>query len=145
MVQLFITLGLMAGYFLCYGTVREPTRVSWRFPFALQAGISFALIVGALFYLPESPRWLYHRGHSSKAASAWIKLNVAPADQGSSVSDELRHQEELMDNIDLSLIGKIRHHYHKTALKFTKGYRPVVKKASCSCCVPHVNAATERD
>ncbi|KAH9835803.1 general substrate transporter [Rhodofomes roseus] len=79
MVQLLCTMGIASGYFICYGTVRIPTSLSWRFPFGLQAVVSTALAVGSPF-LPHSPRWLRHVGRAADADAAWATLGVGSAD-----------------------------------------------------------------
>ncbi|KZT74870.1 general substrate transporter [Daedalea quercina L-15889] len=79
MVQLICTMGIASGYFVCYGTVRIPTSLPWRFPFGLQAVIFVVLAVGALFSR-HSPRWLRHVGRAADADAAWIKLYVGSAD-----------------------------------------------------------------
>ena len=97
-VQLLITMGIASGeqpltpvrpernlrlvpsgYFICYGTVRVPTSLSWRFPFGMQAVIATVLAVGTPF-LPHSPRWLRHVGRTADADAAWVKLGVRSAD-----------------------------------------------------------------
>lgn len=80
-VQLFITAGLCIGYFACYGTVRIDSSLSWRFPLALQSGISLFLALAAFFYLPQSPRWLSYKGRKEEASAAWDKLGVSAAER----------------------------------------------------------------
>lgn len=70
---------VLSGYFICYGTVRVPTSLSWRFPFGMQAVIATVLAVGTPF-LPHSPRWLRHVGRTADADAAWVKLGVSSAD-----------------------------------------------------------------
>ncbi|MCJ1248378.1 hypothetical protein MMC30_005595 [Trapelia coarctata] len=81
MVQLFITMGLCVGFFTCYGTVRIPSSLSWRLPLALQSGIALILTIGAGFFLPQSPRWLAHKGRREEASIAWDKLGVSNAER----------------------------------------------------------------
>ncbi|KAF9817493.1 hypothetical protein IEO21_03344 [Rhodonia placenta] len=78
-VQLLVTTGIAAGYFVCYSTVRVGSSFSWRFPFGMQAVVSVVLAVGAPF-LPHSPRWLRHVGRDAEAEIAWLKLGVISAD-----------------------------------------------------------------
>jgi MFS family permease len=80
-VQLFITAGLCIGYFTCYGTVKIDSSLSWRFPLALQAGISMFLSLAAFFYLPQSPRWLTMKGRKEEASLAWDRLGVSSAER----------------------------------------------------------------
>ncbi|KAI1309852.1 sugar transport protein [Xylaria venustula] len=55
--QFLITLGIVLGSFICYGTSHLSGSISWRLPIALQAGIAFANATASTF-LPQSPRWL---------------------------------------------------------------------------------------
>ena len=80
-VQLFITLGLVMGFFVCYGTVTIDSSLSWRIPLALQSGIAFVLSIASFFYLPQSPRWLAYKGRKEEASLAWDKLGVSGAER----------------------------------------------------------------
>ena len=81
MVQLLITVGLVLGYFMCYGTVRVTSSFSWRFPLALQSGIAALLALASFFQLPHSPRWLAYKGRHAEATAAWDKLGVSGAER----------------------------------------------------------------
>ncbi|KAJ7588192.1 general substrate transporter [Mycena floridula] len=74
-VQTFNTLGVMIGYFSCYGTVKIPSSFSWRFPIGLQAGIAIFMAIGMPFF-PHSPRWLVHVGRHADAELAMFKLGM---------------------------------------------------------------------
>ncbi|KAJ4361830.1 hypothetical protein N0V83_010771 [Neocucurbitaria cava] len=74
--QLFITLGLVTGFFTCYGTTNI---ASW---------------------LPASPRWLTLRGRASEASAAWEKLGVAAADQ-EKILDQFETSIALTANADV--------------------------------------------
>jgi hypothetical protein len=77
MIQLLITLGLVIGYFSCYGSVRISSSLSWRLPLALHSGIAFFLAVTSFFYLPQSPRWLAYKDRKEEASKAWDRLGVS--------------------------------------------------------------------
>ncbi|KAK8002175.1 hypothetical protein PG991_014397 [Apiospora marii] len=79
--QLLTTLGLVTGFFTCYGSADIPSSFSWRLPFLLLAGYSLVFSVAALLWLPASPRWLTLRGRDDEAAAAWEKLGVDAADR----------------------------------------------------------------
>lgn len=59
--QISICLGILMGYFSCYGAVRIPTSLSYRIPFVIMMALS---VVGAIFtpFIVHSPRWLVMRG-----------------------------------------------------------------------------------
>ena len=80
-VQLFITLGLVVGFFVCYGTVRIDSSLSWRLPLAMQSGLAFFLSIASFFYLPQSPRWLAYKGRKEEASRVWDKLGVSSAER----------------------------------------------------------------
>ncbi|KAI0010046.1 general substrate transporter [Xylariaceae sp. FL0662B] len=79
--QLLITLGLVAGFFTCYGTTKMASSLSWRLPFILLASYSFVFAVAVLTWLPASPRWLASQGRTNEAAKAWERLGVPAADR----------------------------------------------------------------
>ncbi|KAL2800467.1 putative transporter [Aspergillus keveii] len=81
LVQVFITVGLVTDYFMCYGTVRPHSDFFWRFSLALQAGVAALLAILARFWLPESPRWLGHQGRHAAADAAWVVLGIGEADR----------------------------------------------------------------
>lgn len=79
--QLFITLGLMTGFFTCFGAVNIQSSFSWRLPFLLLAGCAFVFSAIAFLYLPPSPRWLSLHGRNEEAQRAWELLDVPAADR----------------------------------------------------------------
>ncbi|MCJ1351909.1 MAG: hypothetical protein MMC33_001893 [Icmadophila ericetorum] len=81
MVQVSITLGLCIGYFMCYGTVKIASSMSWRFPLAIQAGIALLLAMITTFYLPQSPRWLAYKKRNAEAVTVWDTLGVSDAER----------------------------------------------------------------
>ena len=79
--QLDITLGLMVGYFTCYGTANLESSLSWRAPFIILACLSLAFSAASLLWLVPSPRWLILRGRQSEAAATWEYLGVGHAER----------------------------------------------------------------
>jgi hypothetical protein len=103
--QLLITIGLVVGFFTCYGTTNLTSSFSWRLPFILLACYSFVFSAVTLSYLPPSPRWLTLHGSAADAAAAWERLDVPAADR-EKIMTELQssavladaHTETLMDD-----------------------------------------------
>ncbi|KAG8979250.1 hypothetical protein FRB93_010244 [Tulasnella sp. JGI-2019a] len=70
MLQVFITVGVCCGYFICYGSVNLHSNFSWRTPFIIQSVVALTLAVG-MHRLPYSPRWLLQVGREEEA---WIVM-----------------------------------------------------------------------
>ncbi|KAM0756661.1 general substrate transporter [Meredithblackwellia eburnea MCA 4105] len=66
LMQVMTTGAIAAGFFICYGTARIDSSLSWRFPFALSTLLSTLVAIGANF-LPYSPRWLMLHGRRDEA------------------------------------------------------------------------------
>jgi MFS family permease len=80
MIQLLITIGIAAAYFIAYASVGLEGSIAWRVPFIVQAGVGVILAVG-LFFIPFSPRWLMQKGRETEALETLRKLrNVEAAD-----------------------------------------------------------------
>ena len=75
------TLGLMIGFFICYGTANMDSSFAWRLPFTILACLSIIYAVGSILWLVPSPRWLTLRGRQSEASAAWDVLGVGHAER----------------------------------------------------------------
>ncbi|KAK7689845.1 hypothetical protein QCA50_006484 [Cerrena zonata] len=93
-VQLLITIGIASGYFVCYGTSRIDSSLSWRFPLGMQSIVSVILAAGCPF-LPHSPRWLRHVGRRAEANVAWERLGVSAADAEKTEESANRERERV--------------------------------------------------
>lgn len=82
------------GYFVCYGSVKLASSISWRIPFILQVIVSFVFCAGSLF-LPHSPRWLQHVGRAEDAKHAWEKLGYTAAEAEKEQEVEERERNEI--------------------------------------------------
>lgn len=73
--QFTIVVGLVCGFFICYGTSRlgESTTLSWRLPLIVSAALGF-LLSGTYWFVPPSPRWLLARGRLTEAREVLIRL-----------------------------------------------------------------------
>lgn len=68
LVQLSITCGIAAGFFICYGSTLIDSSLAWRLPFALQTITSLVVAVGCHSpRLVHSPRWLMLKGRHVEA------------------------------------------------------------------------------
>lgn len=76
-----VCLGLVAGYFTCYGTGRIEGSMSWRLPFIILVALATTFVASVLIYLPPSPRWLILQGRDAEAEAAWEKLGVKMEDR----------------------------------------------------------------
>lgn len=85
--QLLTTVGLCAGYFICYGSVSLPSSISWRIPFIVQSIISYIFTISVLLLLPESPRWLNAVGRRPEALASYEKLGIDAAER-EKISDQ---------------------------------------------------------
>lgn len=90
--QLLVTMGLVVGFFTCYGCEKMPSSMAWRTPFTVLACISIVFSVAALLWLIDSPRWLTLHNRIDDATRAWEYLQVSEADR-----EELLEEEEEVD------------------------------------------------
>ncbi|KAF7336888.1 MFS sugar [Mycena venus] len=74
-VQLFLVIGIAAGYFTCFGTVKHAGSFAWRLPLGLQAVIAMLLAIGTPFF-PHSPHWLLRVGRPADAEAATLTLGL---------------------------------------------------------------------
>lgn len=67
--------GICAGYFTCYGSIKIDSSISWRLPFIFMAAAGIILAVSCL-YLPPSPRWLFVNGRREDAMRSLDRLKI---------------------------------------------------------------------
>lgn len=84
MLQLLITIGIAAGYFIAYGSSRLDSSLAWRIPFIAEACVAAILSIGMAF-VPFSPRWLVQRGRFQEARQVLSRLR-----QTENVDEELQ-------------------------------------------------------
>ncbi|CCK69118.1 sugar porter family MFS transporter KNAG_0B06940 [Huiozyma naganishii CBS 8797] len=89
--QLMITLGIFLGYCTNYGTKNYDNSVQWRVPLGL--GFAWALfMIAAMFFVPESPRYLIEKGRMEDAKRSVSQSNKVSVDDPAVVSEvELLH------------------------------------------------------
>lgn len=88
-------LGALIAAGVTYATADIPDSWSWRMPVALQALFSF-LCLACLFFVPESPRWLFHRGRLEDALTS---LASTHSDGNEADPETLRQHQEIIDTL----------------------------------------------
>lgn len=77
MNQLAIVLGILVSYLAGWG-LAGLGEGSWRWMFAV-AAVPSLLFFGALFFVPESPRWLVKEGRHGEAGQVLARLGEPPS------------------------------------------------------------------
>ncbi|KAI0022511.1 putative MFS sugar transporter [Xylariomycetidae sp. FL0641] len=73
--QFMTTVGICAGYFTCYASVRAEGDWAWRAPYLVQGALA-AVFAAACLGLPDSPRWLLLQGRRTEALEAARRLQL---------------------------------------------------------------------
>ncbi|EFX05800.1 major facilitator superfamily transporter sugar [Grosmannia clavigera kw1407] len=119
--QFIIVIGLIAGYFVCYGTSNiKDSSLAWRLPLAIASFAAFVLAV-AVCFVPPSPRWFLTKGELEKARVVVQRLGFGQAEQ-----DELlaQQQDEMpADAVEPSLATSIVHMFRDFREAFRQPYR----------------------
>ncbi|CRG83041.1 Sugar carrier protein C [Talaromyces islandicus] len=84
-----IVLGIVIAFWTTFGTQYMAGEWSWRLPFLLQMIPGF-ILVGGVYMLPFSPRWLVAQGRMDDALESLTKLRRLPA-------TDTRVRRELLD------------------------------------------------
>ena len=98
MVQLLITIGIAAAYFIVYASVELEGSIAWRLPFVVQAAVSVILALG-LFFVPFSPRWLMQKGREAEALENLRKLRNVDATDSRGMQQVTRELAEIRTEI----------------------------------------------
>jgi len=77
MNQLAIVLGILVSYLVGWALAGLGDE-SWRWMFAV-AAVPSLFFLGALFFVPESPRWLVKEGRHAEAAQVLARLGEPPS------------------------------------------------------------------
>ncbi len=89
--QLAITVGILASYIANWLIVGV---FHWRLAFALGLIPSTALLIG-LFFLPESPRWLYSHGRKKEASDILTKL-LGEQESNTAIHHHIKDMEDVL-------------------------------------------------
>jgi sugar porter (SP) family MFS transporter len=95
--QFLVTLGLVAGYFICYGTARiSNSSAAWRLPLAIGSFLAFAFAATCTL-VPPSPRWLLACGRVEEARRVIAALGLDTAEQEQLLADSSAGLEHPVD------------------------------------------------
>lgn len=92
----FASVGLTVSQFLELGLFFTKTSVSWRFPLAFPIFLAL-LILAALPFQPDSPRWLVNKGRIEEATALMAILEDLPEDSPRVVEDIRKMQVSLAE------------------------------------------------
>ncbi|ORY31590.1 sugar transporter [Naematelia encephala] len=86
--QLMLAIGQVFGACVGLSSHTRSDTGSWRIPIAINL-LWVVLLAGALFIIPESPRWLLYRGRAEKAERALHKIHGGSNDSETLVQEQL--------------------------------------------------------
>ncbi|KAG2069885.1 monosaccharide importer [Suillus decipiens] len=75
--QLAITIGALLAAIVLNATKNEPSHLAWRTPISVQFAWA-GILSGGLLLLPESPRFLMHKGREDEARRSLARLMTMP-------------------------------------------------------------------
>ncbi|KAI5794985.1 sugar transporter [Geopyxis carbonaria] len=75
LLQLYVTVGIAAGYFVAFGAQTLRGDWAWRLPFVVQAAVAAVLVAG-MVGMPYSPRWLVEHGRVPEAQAVLRRLRA---------------------------------------------------------------------
>ena len=91
---LFTAVGVAFAYFFSFALSYTGGVIGWRLPIALQ--IVFALpVMGLLFALPETPRWLMQQRRTDEAVAVMSQVWDMPAEDPYIQNEKTRIQETI--------------------------------------------------
>ncbi|KAH7359689.1 general substrate transporter [Pyrenochaeta sp. MPI-SDFR-AT-0127] len=73
LLQWMLSWGFLIAQWLGYGCSFNTTQFSWRFPLAFQ-NVPGLILIGGIFFLQESPRWLMEKDRHEEAMASLQKL-----------------------------------------------------------------------
>ena len=98
---LFVGVGIVISYFFDYGMSFVTSRpgLAWRLPIACQMIFAF-MVIGFVFGLPESPRYLYQRNRNEEALKILCQVYDKPADDPKLE----REQAEILEALEVERV-----------------------------------------
>lgn len=88
--------GAIAAAGACRGCLVYPDSRAWRIPIWCQL-ISSSFVVAFVWFIPESPRWLYSHGHSEKAWDVITNYHGEGNRENAFVTLQIREYEEAIN------------------------------------------------
>ncbi|RKP26218.1 general substrate transporter, partial [Syncephalis pseudoplumigaleata] len=99
--QLTVTIGILISFLVNFGTSYLEGEQTFRIPFGIQMVFSVGMM-GAMLFLPYSPRWLIAHGRTKEAETALrrVRDNVGTAiqDEIDEIQDSIRIEKEVGDS-----------------------------------------------
>lgn len=89
-------IGAIAAAGACRGCLIYPDSRAWRIPIWCQL-ISSCFVVAFVWFIPESPRWLYSHGHNEKAWEIITKYHGEGNRQNAYVTLQIREYQEAIN------------------------------------------------
>lgn len=101
----FFYVGAISAAWTTFGTFKLASTWSWRIPSALQAAIPFLQLL-AVYWVPESPRWLIANGKHAQARAIFTKHHAGGDDTSPLVDFEMAEVTKAIE-AERSVEGKV--------------------------------------
>ncbi|KAJ6190515.1 hypothetical protein N7519_000536 [Penicillium mononematosum] len=88
--------GAIAAAGACRGCLKYQSSLAWRIPIWCQL-ISSSMVVLSVWFIPESPRWLYSHGHREKAWDVITRYHGEGSRDNAYVHLQVREYEEAIN------------------------------------------------
>ncbi|OCL06294.1 general substrate transporter [Glonium stellatum] len=103
--QLYVTIGILIAYVVNFITESAKSTAAWRITMSLD--FFWALLLGCgLFFIPESPKYAYRKGHTEQTRTIMSQLLGVPKNHRI-VTEEMRKMSDKLE------AGSSRHNQHR--------------------------------